>query len=114
MNDTEIPIIKKTYDLYKLFHEYRKAIPKQDRYTVWERSENALLDTFECFMEAGYTKQVSKVSLLEKGSVKLNVFRFFVRLMKDTKSLDTKRYLALQTSVDEIGRMLGGWMRSQR
>lgn len=114
MNDTEIPIIKKTYDLYKVFHEYRKAIPKQDRYTVWERSENALLDTVECFMEAGYTKQTNKVILLERGSIKLNTFRFLVRLMKDTKSLDSKRYLVLQTSVDEIGRMLGGWMRSQR
>ncbi len=114
MNEIEIPILKKSYDLYKLLHEYRKAVPKQDRYTIWERSENTLLDMLESFIEAGYTKQNNKFILLEKGSVKLNLFRFFIRLMKDTKSLDTKRYITLQTSIDEIGRMLGGWMRSQK
>jgi hypothetical protein len=114
MNEIEIPILKKSYDLYKAFHEYRGAIPKQDRYTVWERSENALLDMLECFLEAGYTRQADKYVILEKGSVKLNLFRFLVRLMKDTRSLDSKKYLILQTHIDEIGRMLGGWMRSQK
>lgn len=113
-NEIEIPILKKSYDLYKLFHEYRKIIPKQDRYTIWERSENIILDMLECFLDAGYTKSGNKQLLLEKGSTKLNLFRFLVRLMKDTKSLDTKRYLALQILIDEIGRMLGGWIRSQK
>lgn len=114
MNEIEIPILKKSYDLYKLFHECRKTVPKQDRYTIWERSENSILDTLECFLEAGYTRQGNKVMLLEKGSTKLNLFRFLIRLMKDTKSLDTKKYLALQVLIDEIGRMLGGWLRSQK
>lgn len=114
INEIEIPILKKSYDLYKLFHEYRRIVPKQDRYTVWERSENALLDMIECFLEAGYTKQSNKYLLLEKGSVKLNLFRLFVRLMKDTRSIDQKKYLTLQIDIDEIGRMLGGWLRSQK
>ena len=111
MNE-DIPILKKSYDLYKLFHEYRNIVPKQDRYTVYERSENAILETLECFLEAGYSKSALKLIVLEKASVKLNSLRFFVRLMKDTKSLDAKKYLALQTLIDEIGRMLGGWIRS--
>ena len=97
-----------------MFHDYRKIVPKQDRYTVWERSENSMLDMLECLLQAGYAKQNDKYRLLEQGSVKLNTFRFFVRLMKDTGSLDSKRYLAIQSSVDEIGRMLGGWIRSQK
>ena len=32
--------------------------------------------------------------------------------MKDIKSIDNKKYLALQTTIDEIGRMLGGWIKS--
>ncbi len=112
MNEIDIPILKKSYDLYKLFHEYRTVIPKQDRYTVYERSENAILDALECFLEAGYSKSSLKLVVLEKASVKLNTLRFFVRLMKDTRSLDAKKYLALQILIDEIGRMLGGWIRS--
>ena len=114
MNEIEIPILKKSYDLYKLFHEYRRVIPRQDRYTVWKRSENILLDVFECFLEAGYTKQNNKLILLEKGSVKLNLFRFLIRLLKDVKSLDSKKYILIQIQIDESGKMLGGWIRSQR
>jgi len=111
MNDIDIPILKKSYELYKVFHDYRKIIPKSERFTVYERSENLIVDMMEFFLEAGYTRS-NKVVTLEKASVKLNTLRFFVRLMKETKSLDMKKYTVLQEMIDEIGRMLGGWIRS--
>ncbi len=111
MNEIDIPILKKSYDLYKVFHDYRKIIPKAERFTVYERSENLIVDMMELFLEAGYTRS-NKVVTLEKASVKLNTLRFFVRLMKETKSLDLKKYTILQEMIDEIGRMLGGWIRS--
>lgn len=48
------------------------------------------------------------------SDAKLNVLRIFLRLTKDTKLLDLKKCLLLQEIVDEIGRMLGGWMKSVR
>ncbi len=112
MNDIDIPILKKSYELYKLFHEYRKLIPKADRFTVYERSENLIVDLIEYFLEAGYTKSGNKSVILETASIKLNTLRFFIRLMKETRLLDNKKYTALQGMIDEIGRMLGGWIKS--
>jgi hypothetical protein len=112
MNDIDIPIIKKTSDLYKTFHEYRKIIPKQDRFTIYERTERTMLDILESFLEAGYAKGSVKAASLDKASVKLNILRFFVRTLKETKAIDNKKYIVLQTMIDEIGRMLGGWIRS--
>ncbi|HEY4501499.1 MAG TPA: diversity-generating retroelement protein Avd [Candidatus Paceibacterota bacterium] len=113
MIDADIPILKKAYDLYRTFNEYRKLVPKQDRFTIYERSENAILDMVESILEAGYSKSSQKVVVLERASMKLNLLRFFVRLMKETRSIDTKKYTVLQAHIDEIGRMLGGWVRSQ-
>jgi len=112
MNDLDIPILKRSYDLYRTFHDYRKAVSKQDRFTIYNRSENLIIDVVELFLEAGYTKSCNKTAVLEKASVKLNVLRFLIRLMKESHVLDTKKYAALQTIIDEIGRMLGGWIRS--
>jgi hypothetical protein len=112
MNDIEIPIVKKTYQLYKLFHEYRKVISKSDRFTIYERSENLIIDIVELLLEAGYSKSSNKLVLLEKVSVKLNTLRFFIRLMKESRAIDLKKYTMLQLPIDEIGRMLGGWIRS--
>ena len=112
MNDTDIPILKKTYELYKIFHEYRKVVAKADRFTIYTRSENLIIDIVELLLEAGYIKNSNKVSLLDTASVKLNTLRFFVRLIKDTRAIDLKKYTVLQEKIDEIGRMLGGWIRS--
>jgi len=82
---------------------------------VWRdffRSEKTIIDILELLLEAGYTKSEGKVSLLDRASVKLNTLRFFIRLMKETRTFDMKKYTALQAVIDEIGRMLGGWIRS--
>jgi len=112
MNNNDIPVLNKSYELYKLFHEYRKVVPKQDRFTIYERSENVILGTIELLLEASYGNKERKVILLEKSSVKLNVLRFLIRLMKETKTFDLKKYTNIETLIDEIGRMTGGWIRS--
>lgn len=112
MNDFDIPIFKKTYDLYKAFHEYRKVVPKQDRFTIFERSESAVLDVLECIMQASGESKKEKLPTLERASLKLNMLRVFTRLMKDIKTIDGKKYMNAEAAIDEIGRMLGGWIRS--
>ena len=112
MNDFDIPIFKKTYDLYKTFHEYRKVVPKHDRFTIFERSEAAILEVLECIMQASGESKKEKLPTLERGSLKLNMLRVFVRLMKDIKTIDGKKYMNAEATIDEIGRMLGGWIRS--
>jgi hypothetical protein len=112
--DTEIPIFKKTYDLYKAFYVYRADVPRQDRYTLWQRSENCILDVLEGVLLASQISKAEKVPVLENTSVKLNTLRVFIRLMKDVKAIDNKRYIAFESDIDEIGRMLGGWIRSSK
>jgi len=112
MNDLDIPILNKTYELYKIFHGYRKVVSKSDRFAIYERSENLIIDVVELLLEAGYTKNINKLALLDKASVKLNTLRLLIRLMRENYIFDTKKYVVLQTIIDDIGRQLGGWIRS--
>lgn len=114
MDDFDIPIFKKTYDLYKTFYGYRNLIPKQDRYAICERCEKLILDVLENILAASKLQKAEKLTPLETASMKLNFLRVFIRLMKETKAIDGKKYIALETMIDEIGRMLGGWIRSVR
>jgi four helix bundle protein len=114
MDDFDIPIFKKTYDLYKVFYSYRTIISKQDRYSIWQQSEEALLNILKNILSASQMYKSEKVPALEKASVDLNLLRVFLRLMKEIKTLDNKKYVNLESSVDEIGRMLGGWIRSSK
>lgn len=114
MEENDIPIFKKLYELYKLIHLYRISIPKADRYTIWQRGEDTCLELLELVIGASLENKERKAAFLKKASTKLNLLRVFIRLAKDTKAIDQKKYLALQTLMDEIGRMLGGWLKSTK
>lgn len=114
MDDFDIPIFKKIYDLYKTFYGYRDSVTKQDRYTIWQRCDHIILDMLENILLASQMYKAEKLPILEKASVKLNFLRVFFRLMKEVKTIDNKKYVVLQELVDEIGRMLGGWIKSTK
>ncbi|MFH0770155.1 MAG: diversity-generating retroelement protein Avd [Candidatus Peregrinibacteria bacterium] len=112
MEELDIPIFKKAYELYKTFHELRNAVPKQDRHALWQRIENTSLAVIEHILLASQRGHGGKREPLEQSSVELNLLRVFLRLAKDTKTIDLKKYVSIQHMVDEIGRMLGGWLKS--
>jgi hypothetical protein len=112
MDAFDVPILKKIYNLYKELNGLRVRVPKQDRYTLWERCEKTNLEVLELILLAAQRQKPDKYRALEMASAKLNVLRMLIRLTKDVKAIDTKRYLALELQIDEIGRMLGGWMKS--
>lgn len=112
MQEFDIPIIKNTYDLYKQLHIIRNKIPKQDRYSVFLKTEEHLLKVFECILNASQLGKSEKMPSLREASSNLNLLKFFVRLMKDVKTIDNKSYILIEAQVNEIGRMLGGWIKS--
>lgn len=114
MQEFDIPIFRKAYELYRQFHFIRNKVAKQDRYTIFLKSENVLLEVIENILEASQLSKNEKLPVLQKTSLKLNFLRVFIRLMKDIKSIDLKNYALMEESIDEIGRMLGGWIKSTK
>ena len=56
-------------------------------------------------------EQVEKQVLLERADSKLETLKILLRLAKDTQSIDSKKYLNLESYLQEIGKMLGGWLK---
>jgi len=111
MDDFDIPIFKKSYDLYRQLHELRIKVSKQDRHTLWQRLENTALAVLEGILRASAMTKSEKLPVLQEVSHKLNVTRVYIRLAKDTKVIGIGKYEDFQSQVDEIGRMLGGWIK---
>lgn len=61
---------------------------------------------------AGTLTQERKLPVIEKGIVSLDLLKILIRLAKDIQALDNKKYLQLESSLQEVGRMLGGWRKS--
>ena len=114
MQQFDIPIIHKTYELYRLLHETQRTVSKMERHTLWQRSEVTALDVLEGLLQAGYLAPDRRIEKLVQVSARVDMLRVFLRLSFDVKAISQKKYISLQEPLDEIGRMLGGWLKSLR
>jgi len=110
----DIPIFKKTYEFFKDFYGFELDFPKKDRYTLGQRCENVLLEVLEGIIAAGQAPKEKKLIILERVSNCLDLLKIFIRLICDLGILSEKRYVICQNYLQEIGRMLGGWIKSVR
>ncbi len=112
ITNNEVPIIRAVYDLYKLYYNYLQLFPKKDKYTLGAKCELYIIDTLELLLAASTVTKQDKKPYLLKANVKFDALKVFLRLAKEIKVLDNKKYLELQNHIQEIGKMLGGWQRS--
>ena len=75
-----------------------------------ERIERSLYDLLEILIRAKYTKQ--RHELLEQANLRLEILRFQMRLAKDLQCLKVESYGFAAKAIDEIGKLVGGWLKS--
>ncbi len=105
-----IPAFQKSYDFYKNLYVTLRQIPKRDRYAWGEHCENMALDLLKAVMLAEYAPRPAKAGLLRSASNSVNQLKVFLRLGEELRILDRRHALARQTEMQEIGKMIGGWL----
>jgi len=107
-----LSLIQKLVQVYKLWHGFLALFPKNSRYTLGAKIDSLFLEVIELIIKASYSSKAEKFISLANGSFKLDLLKFFLQVAWDVKSLDNKKYILLSEKLDEIGKMLGGWIRS--
>ncbi len=85
--------------------------PRNRRFTLGERLESGLLAVLEDLVEAAYTRE--KQAALRRANRHLAVARHLWRLCHELKVIPSKRYGHGAKLIDELGRQVGGWLRSK-
>jgi hypothetical protein len=106
-----LPIITHLIDAYKLWHDFIPHIPKDSRYTLGLKIDNLLTEISESVFIASYVGKDQKPPYIQKAAARLDLLKFFMQILWEIGALDTKKYIMLSEKLDEIGRMLGGWLR---
>ncbi len=107
------PILQKAYDIYRDVYLTIEKMPKKDKYTLGERIQKTILDVIEFLVAASFARD-DKFLYLNKAAVKLDTLKLFIRLAEEIHALPTKRALDFQEKLQEIGKMLGGWIRASK
>jgi hypothetical protein len=110
---SDISIAHKIYKFYLILSSTIELFPKKDRHTLGLRLSDITLEIIELALLAHSKQQKSsKALILNKIDVKLKLLKYLIRASLDTKATDEKKYIILEEHLQEIGRMLGGWIRS--
>lgn len=109
---SDIPIFTKLYEFYNQLTLAVNSFPKTKRYTLGQKLDNIALEIFELLLSI--PTSTNKTIVLQEISIKVDLLKVLLRSAKDTQSLTDKKYLELQTILQEIGKMLGGWIRSTK
>ena len=106
----ELIVITKAYDLILWSCNHTGKFPRNHRFVLGERIERNLYDLLEILIRAKYTKQ--RQELLDHANLVLEILRFQMRLAKDLQCLEVTSYGFAAKAIDEIGKLVGGWIRS--
>ncbi|MBI2035176.1 MAG: four helix bundle protein [Candidatus Liptonbacteria bacterium] len=96
---------------YKLWQEFLAHFPKNSKYTLGEKIDVLFIEILEVIFIASYLGRDKKSPYIEKARTKLDSLKFFLQIAWEVKALPNKHYIALSRPLEEIGKMLGGWLK---
>ncbi len=105
----DLIIFQKVYDLILWIYPIISRFPQKQRFVLGQQIQNELLDILKNIIEANQTTQ--KSPLFQKISVELDQFRILLRLSKDLHFVSIKQYQIAAEKINEIGRILNGWIK---
>ena len=105
-------ILGKIEDMMLYAYPVLNAYPKYERFVLAADIKRCMDQAMERTIEAN--KKYYKKITLQELDVEIDKLRKYVRLSYRLKYIDFKKYKQWSEQVNEIGRMLGGWMASTK
>ena len=109
MANQDLLVIKKGSDFSKWLLQHTGKFPKSYRFSVAAKLENAILDFIELATVANM--RADKIPLLRKADEALARLRLLFRLSYEMRFVNLKSYEFGSKQVNELGRLLGGWIK---
>ena len=96
----------------KSITSWQTQCPKEHKFTIGATIINTAHKIFELLLKADAARGYKRTGFLTEASLELDLLKIFIRLAKDTHAMSDKQYIHLQGQLNEIGKMLGGWIAS--
>jgi four helix bundle protein len=104
-------IFTRTYDLLTWLIPRTLDFPRQQRFVVTKRLQDAALDFQERIIEANRTRGRARLERLRQADAALDKVRLYLRLAVRWAWLSEGQYRHVSAMVKEIGGLLGGWIK---
>lgn len=104
-------VLVKEKEAYVVWFKILADFPKVYRYNLGGKIEERFLSLLENTFAAIYQSGEKKQAQLSLAVVKLDGLKFFLQLAWENKCIDGKKYTDISSQLNEVGRMIGGWIK---
>lgn len=121
---SEACLVNKMTDFIKLANINLNHFPKHEKYGLCQQIRNTMYDVYNLIIE-GEKRYHKKTSLTEldvkhqqlrmmlKLAYELDYFKYQNGKTDRCQTETDRRYLALNSLINEVGAMIGGWIKSE-
>jgi len=111
MTTEDLKIRQKIEDMMIYAYQTLNQYPKFEKYSLVTETKESILKLLKLTITCN--KKYYKKTTLQELDVELDILRSYVRLGFNLQYLPPKKYENWARMNDEIGRMIGGWIKSQ-
>ncbi|MCL4506723.1 MAG: diversity-generating retroelement protein Avd [Chloroflexi bacterium] len=108
----EMAIFTRTYDFISWLVPLTLNFPRSQRFVVTSRLQSAALVFQERLVEANSRRARQAAAALREADAELTKVRLYLRLCERWEWMSSGQYRHASAMVAEIGRLLGGWMKT--
>lgn len=108
---SHLPLFVKVYELIKIFYRIVQQFPKEYKYNLGAEMQKIIWEILDEVVRTNSLTDGDKKPGLEKISLLFDQFKLRFRLAYDLGIVPEKKFIFIQTRLEEVGRMIGGWQK---
>lgn len=112
----DLLIYQKYVDLIEYSYDRLRKYPKNEKFALVVEMRQSMFSTMRLILRANkiYGDKQKRLDLLNEIDAEIQVQKFFVRFSHKERYISNKNYMEWARRLDEIGKILGGWIKATR
>jgi len=109
-NYDNLPVYRDSYNLLLTVFEIIKKFDKQYKYTLWDKIKNEVIDLITSIYRANSSFENRYINI-KQAREQIEVLRLYIRLSKDLKIINIKKYADISLNIESLSKQLFAWWR---
>ena len=109
---SSLPVYKASYDLLLEIFIFFKNLSREYKYTVGQDLKEEVIGLLIGIYQAN--RVYEKEEIIAKTREKLVIIRLYIRILKDLREINIKKFAYINLKIENVSRQLAGWQNSQK
>ena len=109
--ENKLQLIPKTEKYIEYILQMIIKLPRTENFSIGNEYKQSMYEMLRNIMYLSKAEQNQALNILNKIDAELNTQRIFLRIMKNNKWIDERKFKIAMEQIYEIGKILGGLLK---